>query len=342
MADITTREINDKEVWENFIKGRPEANFLQSWDWGEFHTRLGDKIHRVGFYNDDELLFGVMLAVVLDARRGRYLTVPGGPIIDWQSDIMVGAFRETVEKLAREERCVFVRVRPQLMSDDFSKKLFRRYNFRPAPIHLHAELTLQLDITKSDGDLLAGMRKATRYEIKRAQKLGINMTTSENPDDIKQFYDIQLATSRRQGFVPFPYKFLHEQFKAFSTAGNALLYSAYYEEKLLAQAFIIFYGNEAAYHYGASTDDGRKYPGAYLIQWQAIQEAKRRGIRRYNFWGIAPEREKNHRFSGLSLFKRGFGGEEVEYLHAQDLVINRLRYALVLLVEIIRKKIRRV
>jgi lipid II:glycine glycyltransferase (peptidoglycan interpeptide bridge formation enzyme) len=110
----------------------------------------------------------------------------------------------------------------------------------------------------------------------------------------------------------------------------------------LAQAFVIFYGKEAVYHYGASTDEGRHYPGAYLIQWEAIKEAKKRGMTRYNFWGVAPENNANHRFSGLSLFKRGFGGEDFEYLHAQDLIINYPRYLVNYLVEFLRKKFRNV
>ncbi len=114
---------------------------------------------------------------------------------------------------------------------------------------------------------------------------------------------------------------------------------AYFEKKLLAQAFIIFYGKEAVYHYGASTDEGRKYPGAYLIQWHAILETQKRGMSAYNFWGVAPG---GHRFSNLSMFKRGFGGEDFEYLHAQDLIISYPKYAVNYIIEILRKKIRRV
>ena len=106
-------------------------------------------------------------------------------------------------------------------------------------------------------------------------------------------------------------------------------------------AFIIFYGQEAVYHYGASTDEGRKYPGAYLIQWEAIREAKKRGMKAYNFWGVAPESEKDHRFSGLSLFKRGFGGSDVKYLQAQDLVIDKNRYLINFWIEKVRRKLRR-
>jgi lipid II:glycine glycyltransferase (peptidoglycan interpeptide bridge formation enzyme) len=209
-------------------------------------------------------------------------------------------------------------------------------------MHLHAELTSQLDIAKTEEELMMQMRKGTRYEIKKGIKEGINILTSKDEKDIKKFYDLQIKTAKRQKFVPFSYKFLHEQFKIFAENGNALLYEARFQRKLLAQAFVIFYGNEAVYHYGASTDEGRHHPGAYLIQWEAIREAKKRGIERYNFWGVAPEDKQNHRFSGLSLFKRGFGGEDFQYLPAQDLIINKPRYLITYLIEQLRKKIRRV
>ena len=109
---------------------------------------------------------------------------------------------------------------------------------------------------------------------------------------------------------------------------------------MLAQAFIIFYGNEAAYHYGVSTQEGREYPGAYLIQWEAVKEAKKRGLKIYNFWGVAPADNPAHRFYRISIFKRGFSGIDVQYLHAQDLIINRPKYLLNYAVETFRKKVR--
>ena len=81
------------------------------------------------------------------------------------------------------------------------------------------------------------------------------------------------------------------------------MFTAWYEEIKLAQAFVIFYGREADYHYGVSTEEARKYPGAYLIQWEAIREAKRGEWKDTIFWGVAPEGAKDHRFSGVSLFK---------------------------------------
>lgn len=341
MAEITVKNIENKKNWEEFVLGKSEANFLQSWSWGEFHRVLGKIINRTGFYENNKLV-GVMLSVVEPARRGRYLTVPGGPIIDWQNKNIANAFVNQIKIIAKQNNCVFIRVRPQLKSDESSRKIFKDLRFFKAPMHLHAELTSQLDITKNDLELMTQMRKTTRYEVKKATKENIRITTSTDEEDIKEFYDLQIETAKRQKFVPFTYKFLHEQFKTFIQDGNALLYKAEFENKLLAQAFIIFYGKEAVYHYGVSTEEERRHPGAYLIQWKAILEAKKRGITRYNFWGVAPQDKSDHRFAGLSLFKRGFGGEDFEYLHAQDLIINKPKYLVNYLIETLRKKIRRV
>ena len=338
---VTVKNIEQEKVWEDFLAQHPEANFLQSWHWGQFHKALGNIIYRAGFYRGENLV-GVMLSVVEDARRGRYLTVPAGPIIDWQDEEVVKSFIGQIKHQASEDDCVFIRVRPQLESNEFSNALFKKHGFVSAPIHLHAELTSQLDLSPTEDQLLANMRKATRYEIKKGIGQGIKIRVLEDTDAIKKFYKLQMLTAERQKFVPFSYKFLQEQFNVFAQAGKALLYSAEINDKLLAMGFIIFYGQEAAYHYGASTDEGRKYPGAYLIQWEAIKEAKRRGMKRYNFWGVTREDQKEHRFYRLSIFKRGFGGKDLEYLHAQDLVINRFRYLINLVVESIRKKIRHV
>jgi lipid II:glycine glycyltransferase (peptidoglycan interpeptide bridge formation enzyme) len=105
---------------------------------------------------------------------------------------------------------------------------------------------------------------------------------------------------------------------------------------------MIFYGNEASYHYGVSTELGTKYSGAPLLHMQAMRDARERGIKRYNFWGITAENDTKHRFYGVSQFKRSFGVEELIYLHAHDLVIKPAQYKLTYLLEKTRAKIRHV
>ncbi len=338
---VSIKEITSKEEWEAWVLTRPEANFLHSWNWGEFHHQLGHQISRVGFYQDSRLI-GVMLSIVEAARRATYLTVPGGPLIDWTDNEVTASFRNEIIKQARRFECAFIRVRPQIWETKENAELFSSWGFRRAPMHLHAELTHQLDITQSEEKLLAEMRKATRYEIKQAQKLEIRITTSQDPADVADFYALQMQTAQRQGFVPFNKIFLEEQFKVFVADDQTVLYTAWLGKTKLAQAMVIFYGQEGDYHYGAGSEAGRKYPGAYLIQWEAIKEAKMRGLERYNLWGVAPEGDKAHRFHGVSVFKRGFGGEDINYLHARDLIIDRPKYIVNYFIEVIRKWTRKV
>ncbi|HLD26494.1 MAG TPA: peptidoglycan bridge formation glycyltransferase FemA/FemB family protein, partial [Patescibacteria group bacterium] len=206
-------------------------------------------------------------------------------------------------------------------------------------MHLHAEHTLQLDITSSEKELLSHMRKSTRYEIKKAIKQGVRITTSREEKLVEELYSAQIFTAKHQRFTPFSYEYLSKQFSAFSEENHALIYKAEINKIPLAYAFIIFYGKEAVYHYGATTQEGKKYGGAYLIQWRAIQEAQSRGMKWYNFWGVSPD-IPSHRFYNLSVFKRGFGGKEIEYLPAHDYVIHYPSYAVNYAIEFIRKKLR--
>lgn len=340
MAQITVEDIEDKEVWESFMASHHEANFLHSWYWGEFHKRINHQIVRKGFFVNGKLA-GVVQAIIEPARRGRHIVVPGGPIIDWQNKGLVESWVTCIRDIAKQNNCLFVRVRPQLLDTPDSRNLFKKLGFRKSPMHVTADLTSQLDLTKSDEELKRAMRKGAKYEINRSQRIGIVVEKATNDKFLSEFCKLQMETAQRQKFVPFSTKFLTEQFNTFAEAGKVVMYKSTHEGKLLAMAFIIFYNDEAAYHYGASTELAREFPGAYAIQWEAIQEARRRGCSRYNFWGVTEHGNTKHRFYGVSVFKRGFGGEDVSYLPARDLVVNSLGYPATYAFETLRRKIRK-
>ena len=216
-------------------------------------------------------------------------------------------------------------------------------------MHLHAELTRILDLTKTDEQLLAEMRKSTRYEIKRAVKMGIKVEQSRDENLAADFIRLQTETAKREGFVPFSRKYLLEQFRAFKKANAVRWFFVSNQESpgrgqetpgKISMAFVIFYRGEAVYHYAASNAAGRLIPAAYAIQWAIIAEAKKRGMKTYNLWGdVADDKLNSHRFAGPSLFKRGFGGEQVAYLHAHDLPLS-WKYWVNWGIETIRKKFR--
>ena len=322
---------------DNYVRANhPEANFLQSAGWGKVYELDGEKVFYFGLYDGDDLI-GSAVVILKKAKRGAYLEIPGGPLLDWdRNKRAVKAFMQEIRKVAEREKCVFVRMRPNIPDDYNNQQLVRELGLVPSPMHLHAEHTVMLDLSLSEDDLLKDMRRQTRYEVRRAQKLGIEVTFDTSKYAFTDFYNLQLETAKRQDFIPSSCRFIEAQHEAFE--GAARIYTASLNGKPLAKGLIIMQSPEAIYHEAASTEEGRKYPGAYALQWQVIRDAKDLGMKRYNLFGIAPPNSPHHRYAGVTTFKTGFGGEQVTYLPAQDLVIRPFRYKFVHMLEVARKK----
>ncbi len=338
--NYSTTEIVDKDIWEQLIASFPESNFLQSYNWGSFHFALGKRVLRI-VVSDGTRYVAIVSGVIEVAKRGTYLAIAGGPLLDWTNASLVGYVFAELKERAKAEGCQFIRFRPQEVDSAELRQLVSANGAVEAPMHLTADLTLQLNLTLGEEELLGQMRKNTRSTIRKAVRDGYTVEQSSELSDMEQFCKLQEELAARQQFVPFSREFLTEQFKAFSPDGQVMLFHSYTPEHVsLASAFVLFYNQEAVYHYGVSTLENHSQPGSYVCQWYAIQEAKRRGCLRYNFWGIAPKNEAEHRFAGVSLFKRGFGGEEVAYLPAHDIPLSAV-YGATKLFELARKKLRR-
>lgn len=332
--------------WQAAMKLYPEANFLQSPAWGKMNDLIGHKV--IVEYNilnnssDDGRGEKISEApkfwcqmIVKNAKRGRYLEVPGGPLLDWNDKAVKVLVFAKIRETAKREKCVFVRLRPQLRVDETAK--LEGLGLRKAPMHLHAEHTVILGLEKSEDQLLADMRRQTRYEVRRAGKLGIKVSWSNDEKIFREFQAVQAETAARQHFVPPDLKTLLAERTAFGE--NARIYVAETAEgEKIAYGLILIDGVEAEYFEAASTELNYKIPGAYALQWQVMKDLKQLGIKRYNLWGIAPHGQKHHRYAGVTTFKTGFGGEVVEFVPAQDLVVKRFRYLVNLLIETVRKK----
>ncbi len=116
---------------------------------------------------------------------------------------------------------------------------------------------------------------------------------------------------------------------------RAKLYLAEYENKIVAANIVLYFGDLAVYLHGASSNKHRNIMAPYLLQWRQIMDAKKAGCKRYDFWGIKksqkfvkPIKSKVNDWSGITRFKKGFGGEEKNYIGAYDLIFRRWEYKL--------------
>lgn len=339
MDKYTTQLIENKNEWERFVLSQKPQSFLQSWNWGETNREVGNRVFRLGFFKGTQLVGGAQI-IEERARRGPYFLIPGGPLLDWKNKSLVVFVVEELKKLARQEKVWFIRTRPELLDLPESKKLFSSLGFVPAPMHLHAENTWVLDITPDEEQLLAGMRKTTRYLVRQSLNKGLTVEVHDDSKHIDVLTELQEETILRHKFVGFSEKLFKAQMDHFGQDKEASLFICKKGEEALATAIIIFYGDCAYYHHSGSTSKYRELPFSYFLQWNIIKEAKNRGLKKYNFWGIAPNDNPKHRFAGVTIFKKGFGGERIDWLHAHDLPVSPL-YWLTYIFETIRRILRR-
>lgn len=324
--------------WQTIVKKYPEANFLQSPEYAKMNEILGCKVITEDFGGK-----GYALMIVRDAKRGRYLEIPCGPLLDWGDDKAVKEIFAKIAEVAGHEKCGFVRVRPQLPANEKNLQKLEKLGMKKSPMHLAAEHTVMISLDKSVDELLATMRRQTRYEVRRAGKLGITVLQDNSEEMFKEFHEVQTATAKRQNFVPPNLKTLLAEREAFQD--EITIYRAETSpaegRRAIAYGLIIKNGKEADYYEAASTELNRKLPGAYALLWQAMQDLKKEGYERFNLWGIAPAGQPNHRYAGVTTFKTGFGGEITEFVPAHDLVISKVKYLKNLTVETMRRKKRK-
>jgi peptidoglycan pentaglycine glycine transferase (the first glycine) len=315
---IICRPITERNTWEAFQeKQKPEALF-QQWVWGDIQKKMGTTVTRIGMYNDT-VLIGIFQYVVVRARRGSFLHVRHGPIFIEQRETYWEAFTDWITKEAKRCGVWFVRVSPLENVSEDMYTLFARNGYRSAPIHaMDAELCWVLPLTEPEEELLKQMRKTTRYEIRRAMDADVSITGTKDPKDLQHFIDLYKETSTRHGFVP--HLGIREEFEILAKEDKSILYLGSYKGTITSAAIILFIGGQGIYHHGASVRS--EIPVSYLLQWEAIKEAKKRGMKVYNFWGIAPENNPKHPWRGITLFKKGFGGYIQEYIHAHDLPVS--------------------
>jgi len=291
--------INDQKTkWNQFIV-QNSGSFLQSWQWGDFQEALGRKIWRIEIHG----LKGLVIRHDLPFGKN-YLYCPRGPIGEI-TNYTFQAFLEKVKKIAEEEKSIFLKIEPQ---NNFQFSIF---NFQKSQKQIQPQKTLILDITKSEEELLKQMHQKTRYNIGLAQKKGVVVEISNS--ESQAFFGLLKQTAKQDKFHLHP----KEYYQKMLEFDIIKLFLAKYQDKIIVANLVCFFGDTAVYLHGASDYNYRHLMAPYLLQWQAIYQARKQGLRYYDFWGIDEKR-----WPGVTRFKKGFGGQETVYPGVFDLIFR--------------------
>lgn len=232
------------------------------------------------------------------------------------------------EILQNREKGLFWRLDPYLEKNDTD--IFTDISTVKATQDYQPTDTLEIDLTKSDDEILAEMKRKGRYNIKLATKKGVKfreiLAENMSEQDLDDFYNLSNETTSRDGFSGHQKSY----YKSFVNNLNprAVLFFAEFEGKRIATAISTFCGDKAIYYFGASTSDKqyRNLMAPYGLQWFMMNFAKEQGCKTYDFLGISPENEPNHAYAGISDFKWKFGGYRKTYQSGVEIVFDKFWY----------------
>jgi hypothetical protein len=202
--------------------------------------------------------------------------------------------------------------------------------YRKAPGDVQPPDTVMLDVTPDEEQILADMKKKTRYNIRLAGKKGVELDVA-GAELLREWYTLYEETARRDRIVLHSCRYYQTLFELagrddIPDAPKLHLITARHEGELLAGNIAAFSGNTATYLYGASSGNKRNLMPAYALQWETIRKAREYGCGKYDLFGIPPADDPDHPMHGLYRFKTGFGGQILHRAGAWDYVIRRGMY----------------
>lgn len=306
---ITVHRWDDPVSWNQLVSALPFAHFQQSWEWGELAPDLGGAAVRLGAEHDGELVGAAQLVVnSLGKVGGSHLYIPRGPAVSVPSIEVLGPLLDAARAVGDESGAVGIRLEPNSRANDASwSEILSALHLHPTYPPSQPRSSWMLDITPACDMLLEQMKQKTRYNIRLATRKGVQVTEG-GQDALDSFYHLYVQTARRDDFFIHPKPLYERMFSLFRRAGNFCLLLARHENEIIAAVTLIRFGTTCWYLHGASSNEHRNLMAPHLLQWEAIQRAKRWGCTLYDFRAVPDILREDQDMWGVYRFKEGFGG----------------------------------
>ena len=308
--------------WETFLARYPQAHLLQTSQWGQLKSEFG--------WEAVSITAGDAGAQVLFRKLPLGYTlayIPRGPVGEDLATLL-----PELDRLCRDRRAIMLKIEPDAWESaeaDAPPAGFTRSTHSIQPPR-----TITVDLHGDEDVLLSRMKQKTRYNIKLGQRKGVVVRES---GDLDTFNLLMETTGERDAFGVHSPEYYRRVYELFKPHEMCELLIAEVEGSPLAALMVFARGTRAWYFYGASSNDYRNFMPTYVLQWEALRWARRRGCKEYDLWGVPDvdgetlENDFSSRSDGLwgvYRFKRGFGGEVRRTPGPWDRVYNPLMYRL--------------
>lgn len=304
--------VDDRDLWDTFVRSLPTGNFMQSWAWADFKQQEGYRTFRYGIFSGEQLVGGTIFYFYPHHSSANLLFAPGAPLLQpGYEEMGMALLLKQAKQIASEFGAIALRIEPLLLEKPAYLDQFSR-----APVDLLPCETLLIDLRPSEAEILAAMKPKGRYNIRLSQRYGVTTQFSRDASAVPALYDRFWDTAQRQNFFAEPYGFFINLCQTLFAAEMAEIGLASWNGQTLAAILIVYWGDRATYLYGGRSPEHPEVMASYALHWAAMQRAKARGCTTYDFYGYTTN--PHHGYAKFSQFKRQFGGQSIRTIGAQD------------------------
>ena len=282
-------------AWDRFVMSHPEGSFFHTSSWARvLHESYGFR------------------PVYLAGKEGNDIT-SGLPLIEVQNvfgrkKAVSRPFSDFCEPLCHDkstfDALFFAGIDMAKKADWRSLELRGGELFLPNEAVWSSCFTHDLDLEKSEKDLLSGLRDSTRRNIRKAEKEGVTVSHETTPEAVRDFYRLHCLTRREHGLPPQPKSFFDHLQALVIAPKYGFVSIAHVKGNAIAADLFVVTGQKAVYKYGASDRQYQNLRPSNLLMWEGLLKCKALGAKTLNLGRT----ELQH--SGLLQFKRGFGCSE--------------------------------
>ena len=293
------------------------GSFLNTENWLEFQKYIGRKGER---FDNGKIVANI---IILDTPiKKNLIYIPHGPELrvnrlDGGLKNEIRNFIRYLKEMAEENKAIYIKMEPL---EDWVAELMVPQGFKRSRKEVQASRSVILDLGRPEEEILTGMHHKTRYNIRVAEKNSIRI---ESSNDVEVLWNLLNKTSKRQKFHAHPkayYKKLFEFFKDNPGIKSEIIL-AWLGDKPVAGVFLLTHGDTCYYLHGGSDYDYHNVMAPYALHWHVIKELNKKGIKHYDFGG-----SESVKWAGITRFKLGWGGRQIEYPGSFDLPVSKFWY----------------
>lgn len=327
---------------------------MQTWEWGEVRHKEGKKIVR--FIENDA--HGKRISVCL-------MTIHPLPFMGFSIGYIPKStppskeFLTYLKSYAQKHNIIFVKLEPNVFSS--MERGTWNVELISSPHPLFTPWNQLLDITLSEEELLKNLHPKTRYNIRLAEKKGVQVREMTSDAGYQIFERLYFETCVRQKYHGHTRAYHQNIWKTLSQssdqveqieAASSIRHSpfairlsshilvAFYKDIPLAAYQLWHFKNTLYYVYGGSSDAYKNVMAANLLMWESINFGKRLGCTTLDMWGsLPPKYDTKDPWAGFTKFKEGYGTKFVQYVGSYDLIVHSSLYKAYTLAHGIRQRL---